>query len=74
MIASIRDKEAWILEKEEDIAEGVYRLAFADLPEEIQAAVHRLAYFDYVDTISAYAESRCSDKTHKEEKYARFEV
>ena len=58
MIASIRDKEAWILEKEGEIAKLAYMRPFVDLPEEAQAHVRRVAEFEYTDTMADYAESR----------------
>ena len=71
MSASILDRDAWIMEKEEEIAELLYEVAYVDLDDKIQGVVSRMAYYDYVDTMSAYAESRCSDKTHKEGENAR---
>ncbi|KKM03809.1 hypothetical protein LCGC14_1770680 [marine sediment metagenome] len=62
MIASIKDKEGWMLEKEDEVAERLFQRPFVDLPEKIQAGVRRGVELDYADTLSAYAESRCKDE------------
>lgn len=58
MIASIRDKEAWLFEKKEEIANGLYSSEFADLSEGLQELVHQSADWMYIDTMADYAESR----------------
>ncbi len=64
IIASIKDKEAWILGKEEEIAQKLYKMEAIYLPKELQAVVFRMAERDYNDTLADCAESRCKDETN----------
>ncbi len=57
MIASIKDKEAWILEKEEELSVKLYKVSFLALCSSLQALVYRWAERDYNDTLADYAES-----------------
>ena len=57
MTASIKDREAWVMEREEEIAVRLYKLPFLDLPEELQGVAHRWAEYAYHDTFLAYSES-----------------
>ena len=55
MIASIKDKEAWILEREEEFSENLYGVSFPALGKTLQALVYRWAERDYNDTLADYA-------------------
>lgn len=39
-------KDKWILEKADEISRSLYKLSFAELPEELQDLVHRWAKYE----------------------------
>ena len=58
---SLKDKEGWILEREEEFSENLYGVSFSALGKTLQALVYRWAERDYNDTLADYAESRCGN-------------
>ena len=52
MIASIKDKEAWILEKEEELSVKLYKVSFLALCSSLQALGYRWAERDYNETLA----------------------
>jgi len=53
MNTSIKDREGWITEKAEEIAEDLYCLG-----KDIETIAHRWAEQEYDDALADYAESR----------------
>ena len=62
MNASVRDKEEWITEQEDEFAGWLSRRPFVELPEELQATLRLLAEQSYTNTLADYAESRGEDR------------